>query len=377
MKYRMGAWAACTALVPGFAQAQTEPNEPVAFGATYVTDVIANIDGGKQRGLVWLGRADLTLTVDGALFGWNGGEAMIDVLAVQQPDFSGRYVGDAQVVSNVQGDSAVRPIEAWIASPIAQNVSIKFGMVDLNSEFDVQTVGAHFINSSHGIGPDFSQSGVNGPSIFPAGATAVLVRYRAGEWTLRAGVFDAVAGSTRNPRRAAFRIPGVKGALLVAEVERSLPGEGKIQAGAWRYTPRFASIDPASSRDGVSQGAYVMVEGPLTPKVDAWMRAGVASPRVNEIGVYLGGGVTVGDEARRIGLAVAQARLGDTARRVARSAGEGVDLAETIVELSYSHRISSLLTVQPDVQYVINPGWEPSRKNALVTGLRLTFAWTD
>jgi porin len=31
--------------------------------------------------------------------------------------------------------------------------------------------------------------------------------------------------------------------------------------------------------------------------------------------------------------------------------------------------------VQPDLQYVINPGWEPTRRDALVAGVRFRFAW--
>lgn len=377
---RAGVLAFCVVGAPE-ALAQSETPQPVTVGASYVTDLIANVDGGERRGLAWLGRADLTVSVDGSVFGWDGGEAFVDVLAVQRPDFSGRYVGDAQTVSNVQADSALRPIEAWIAGPLGGGVSLKLGMVDLNSEFDVQAVGKHFLNSSHGIGPDFSQSGVNGPSIFPAGATAVMLRYEDEAWAVRLGVFDAVAGSTRNPRRAVFRVPGAKGALLVGEIDRKLAGGGEIQLGAWRYTPKFAKLDPSAPGEDVSQGAYVMVEGPLaTPgetKLEGWVRVGVASAEVNEIDAYLGGGLSVGDEAQRLGLAVAHARRGRAARRAANAAGEGSDRAETAIELSYAHRLTPGVTVQPDLQYVINPGWHPGRRDATVIGVRFSLAWSS
>lgn len=369
-----GALAACAVLAPAAAAAQ-----PVTLGASYVTDVIADVDGGTERGVAWLGRADVTVSVDGAAFGWDGGEMFVDVLAVQRPDFSGRYVGDGQTVSNVQADSAVRPIEAWIAGPIGGGVSFKLGMVDLNSEFDVQRVGKHFLHSSHGIGPDFSQSGANGPSIFPAGATAMMLRYEDERWAVRLGLFDAVAGSRRDPRRAAFRIPGTTGALLVGEVDRKLAGGGEVQLGVWHYTPKFERIDPAASGKGVSQGAYAMVEGPLMKRGDltleGWMRAGVASADVNRIGTYLGGGLSLGDARQRLGLAVAHARQGQPAMRAARAEGIAPDRAETAIELSYSNQVTKWLSLQPDLQYVINPGWERSRRDATVIGLRLSFVW--
>lgn len=374
-----GALAACAVLAPEPVHAQDDAIKVVDIGASYVTDVIANVDGGERAGFAWLGRADLTASVDGSLFGWDDAEAFIDILAVQKPDFSGRYVGDAQTVSNVQADSALRPIEAWIAGPIGGGVSVKFGMIDLNSEFDVQSVGKHFIHSSHGIGPDFSQSGANGPSIFPAGATAIMLRYENSDWAARFGLFDAIAGSKNNPRRAAFRLPGMTGALLVGEIDRKLASGGKILLGAWRYTPKFEKIDPQTPGEAISQGAYAMVEAPLAKRgadeLQGWIRVGMASERVNEIGAYAGGGLAFGHDARRWGLAVAHARRGGAARRATEAAGGDSKRAETAFELSYAHRIAQWLTVQPDLQYVINPGWEPRRRDATVVGLRFSFAW--
>lgn len=375
---------ACAILTPevSFAQAEANKDDPlkvVDFGASYVTDVIGNLDGGEKKGFVWLGRADATISVDGSAFGWDGAEIFVDVLAVQSADFSGDYVGDGQTVSNVQGDSAVRPIEAWVAGPISADVSVKLGMIDLNSEFDVQSVGKHFVGSSHGIGPEFSQSGANGPSIFPAGATAIMLRYESASWSARLGLFDAVAGSRKNPRQAAFRFPGTTGALLVGEVDRKLARGGEAQIGIWRYTPRFERIDTTRGGHGVSQGAYAMIETPLAThrdaKLEGWMRIGVASSSVNEIGAYAGGGLTYGDEAQRVGIAVAHARRGDAVMREAARHNARSNRAETAIELTYAYRVTPWLTIQPDLQYVVNPGWEPSRSDATVAGLRFSFAW--
>ncbi len=379
-----GALFACAVLTPEAACAQSEAAKDnavkiVDFGASYVTDVIGNLDGGEKKGTVWLGRADVTISVHGSAFGWNGAEIFVDVLAVQNPDFSGRYVGDGQTVSNVQGNSAVRPIEAWVAGPISADMSVKLGMIDLNSEFDVQSVGSLFVGSSHGIGPEFSQSGANGPSIFPAGATAIMLRYESANWSARLGLFDAVAGSRKNPRQAAFRFPGTTGALLVGEVDRKLARGGEAQIGVWRYTPRFERIDTARGGRGVSQGAYAMIEAPLAThrdaKLEGWMRIGIASSSVNDIGAYAGGGLTYGNEARKLGIAVAHARRGDAVMREAARHNARSDRAETAIELTYAHRVTPWLTIQPDLQYVINPGWEPRRSNATVAGLRFSFAW--
>ena len=85
-----------------------------------------------------------------------------------------------------------RPGECSGAGTGAERASIKFGLYDLNSEFDAIEAAALFINPSHGIGPDFSQSGRNGPSIFPLTSLALRADYKLDDhWLVRAVILDA------------------------------------------------------------------------------------------------------------------------------------------------------------------------------------------
>ena len=45
------------------------------------------------------------------------------------------------------------------------------------------------------------------------------------------------------------------------------------------------------------------------------------------------------------------------------------------MELTYLAQLRSWLAVQPDLQYVVNPGTDPTHKNALVTMLRFEIAF--
>jgi porin len=121
-----------------------------------------------------------------------------------------------------------------------------------------------------------------------------------------------------------------------------------------------------------NQGAYAMVEGQFgtlaNAPLSAWVRTGVAETAFNPIGLYVGGGLAVGEERSRLGLALAHARLG---RPALQAISSGPRRAETIIELTYSRAVGEKLVVQPDVQYVINPGFEPGLGNALVAGIRL------
>jgi porin len=364
---------------PGLASAQ-EAEPDIGVGATYTTDILANLRGGIDRGPRQLGKLDVTGDMKGSVVGVAALSFHANVQLIHGGGFSDAEVGDAQVVSNIDAPPGIRPLEAYAAirfGPGDRGV-IKAGLVDLNSDFDVQEVGAFFINSSHGIGPDFSQSGRNGPSIFPTTASAVTVQWAGRGWTARIGLFDALAGDADRPRRTVLRFPGQSGALLVAEVDVAV-GRVSVQLGGWSYTGRFDAIEQyaaaAPRQIRGNRGLYALVEGNLIrgkeTSLDTWARIGAANSTINPIGLYLGGGLTYRNGRNRVGLALGHARLGDASIRAGIASGARPDRAETVLEVSFRHQFSDRLAVQPDVQYVIDPAWDPSRGDALVAGMRL------
>ena len=158
---------------------------------------------------------------------------------------TGDLVGDAQGVSNIEtGVRAVRLYEAWVEQRFGR-ASVKFGLYDLNSEFDEHVTGSLFLNSTHGLGPDLSQSGLNGPSVFPVTSLALRADYQIDErLRLRAAVLDAVPGDPARPRRTAIRLGGAEGALLIGEAQY-LTRNTRAILGYWRYTAGFAPVGPA------------------------------------------------------------------------------------------------------------------------------------
>ena len=116
-------------------------------GLRYTTDIIGTVAGGEQERLRWMGRLDLDLDSGTGLFGVDGAHAHADIFLLHGGGFSARDVGDAQVVSNIDAPYALRPFEAWVEAPVGGGVRVKAGLIDLNSEFDVQSVGGLFLNS--------------------------------------------------------------------------------------------------------------------------------------------------------------------------------------------------------------------------------------
>jgi len=74
------------------------------------------------------------------------------------------------------------------------------------------------------------------------------------------------------------------------------------------------------------------------------------------------------------GIALAATRASDDYRTLQARSGLATDLFEYNVELTWRIPVNEYLVVQPDLQYVINPGNQPDRDDALAVGLRIEIA---
>lgn len=369
-------WAgvALALAVASSARADDSPSVSVS----YITDLAGNASGGVERGVNWMGRLDLTVASGDRLFGIDGAHAQIDLMLLHGGGFSADRTGDGQVLSNIDAPHAVRPFEAWVSVPLSARVRAEAGLVDLNSEFDEQDVGSLFLNSSFGIGPDLSQSGLDGPSIFPVTAPGLVIAYEPAGWSARFGVFDARAGDPNRLHRVFPDTFGQHGALLIGQARAVINPLVEIEGGLWGYSDPFARIDGRG--EARSFGGYAEIEARLlgdgpSRALRGWLRAGKASETVNPIGTYVGGGLTWGGEHRRIGAAVAHAVLGDPAWQAGRTPTALPHRAETAWEVTARQRLARSVFVQPDMQYIVHPGWAPGVEDALVFVLRLQWNW--
>ncbi|PXA87018.1 carbohydrate porin [Nostoc sp. 3335mG] len=361
-------YALLLALMAPAARAETPP-----LMIHYLGDIIADASGGRDTGARWISRLDVAYATSDRLFGIDGAHAQADIMLLRGGGFSAVHAGDYQVVDNIDAPHAIRPYEVWLEIPFGPRIRAKAGLVDLNNEFDEQYAGALFLNSSFGIGPDLSQSGPNGPSIFPITAPGLVVAYQPPGWTAKIGLFDARAGDVARPHAFWPDSFGADGALVIGEAHRQIGPLIVVQGGAWAYTSGQPRLD--GSGTGTSAGGYAMIEARLIGHQDGhalrvWLRGGGASDRTEPILAYLGGGFTWGDDRAAYGLAFAHARLGDPAYRIPIE-GRLPDRAETAIEATARWRLATGVAIQPDVQYVVHPGWDRANRNALVLALRL------
>ena len=373
--------AAATLFSTNAASAQDRATEEVetegafTFEVSAVVDVLSVVSGGIERDAAVLYAGNFITELSGAAIGLPSTRFHVDLQYVGGDALSGDLVGDAQGVSNIEAYRALRPLEIWVEhafGPSGQG-AVKAGIIDLNADFDVQSVGSLFLNGSHGIGAEYAQTGQNGPSIFPTTTSAAILSWNAQRWAIRGGAFNAVAGNPDRPGRTVVKLPGADGLLLAGEIDFSLESGTLLRLGGWHYTSEFDRLDiaPAGSAGRSNRGVYAMAERDVGP-VGAWIRVGRAAGRYNLIRDYVGGGVTLETGAGEAGFAVAHARLGDPGARALADEGVRVRRAETNFEATFALPVGPL-TVQPNVQYVVNPAWDGALGDALVAGFRFSY----
>ncbi len=357
---------------------QPRADNAIEAELVYSADAWRNLDGGLRRGSAYLDNLDATLTLDAdALWGWRDTTVFLYALYNNGHTLSADRVGDLQVVSNVEtGVSAVRLYEAWVDTPFGANGSLRAGLYDLNSEFDVLESANLFLHSAHGIGTDVGQSGRNGPSIFPSTSLAVRLDWDwAGPWRGRIALLDGVPGDPEQPDRTRIDLSSEDGALLIAEAERAHAGS-TLLLGAWGYSARFAEWSDdgvAARRSRGNAGVYLRGEAALGESaLTAFARVGAARARYNPFDLFLGAGLTWnGPIARRPGDSLGLALAWGEASRAYRNVVPGRDAREVAIELTYRLTLGTRLVLQPDLQYVLNPGLDPASEAAWVVGLRL------
>ncbi|KQM41447.1 hypothetical protein ASE59_04095 [Sphingomonas sp. Leaf10] len=378
---------------PGNVELPTvERRDPLVIQLAYTGDLLSAVAGGANRGSRWIHNVSGIATADlDQLAGVPRTTALVHGFYNNGGSFSGGVVGDAQVVSSIEaGMPLFRLLEAWVEHGGADGRwSAKLGLYDINSEFDALQTSLLLVNSAFGMGSDLGSSGRNGPSTFPSTGLALRGQVRlARALTLRAAVADGVPNDPAFPRRLNVGLSSGDGALVIGEGDVEL-GNLRVLAGAWGYTARIddrfdAGIAAATKRRVASNGVYLRGEAQLVGDRDrgvrAFVRLGAASGRANIFDRFVSGGIVghglvPGRPADDSGIAIAWAGASGASRDLAFARYGDTSEAETAIELTHRVAVTDWLGVQPHVQYVVDPGLDPTLDDALILGIRLTAAF--
>ena len=386
----MVARTARLALLAGLVGSPASAEEPpLSWAVTYTVDAASTLSGGSDMRLRGLDNLDLEADAElAALLGWRGARAHVHVLnnlGARPNDAAGTLQG----VDNIEvAGPALRLFEAWIEQDLG-GASLRVGLYDLNSEFYATEAAGLLIAPPFGIGSELAASGPNGPSIFPS--TALALRFDTalddGGSYLRLAAVNARASTLGDS--AGVDLGFRDGVLAIGEAGL-VRDPLRLSAGLWGYSRAREDIFETDAAGiplrHAAWGGYGAVEANILPdprgRLDAFLRIGFSEGHTTPYTFGTQAGLRYApafasrpDSAASLGFHYAGTNR--DFRAAGRAAGANPAGQEYAIEATYADRLTPLLTLQPDLQLVFNPGGRADIAPALVAILRLRFEFAS
>ena len=399
--------AAILAATPVMAAEQETPFADRLLGnAGGVRDALANIgadvsvlysgtawhvDGGLKNGSNYEHLVTARLDVDGEkAYGLRGNSISVAAQSGVGGHPNTRIGSIEDIDNNAENPNAVRLYEAYVMQTfLDESLTALVGVRDLNADFVWTDMTANFIKPTFQIGQELAQTGQNGPSIFPFTGLAATLKYApANGLYVQGGAFDGVPMDQDHARSTRVDPSREDGALLIAEAGYAPRDNSmnKIGVGVWSYTTRADDlVDTKANGDPEkhhTNGAYIVSsyqfynDEVAGRSVGAFFRYGMANDDAQQTdwnyqaGLVANGWVP-GRADGEIGFGFTQAHNSDKYR----SANTPTDASEHGFELYYLDQLTPAITVQPDLQYIVNPGTDTVTDDAAVVGLRVNVSF--
>jgi carbohydrate-selective porin OprB len=225
---------------------------------------------------------------------------------------------DVFTVSNNSADRDLRVYEAYYDQPIGP-VTIRAGVLAADQQFTLANTSVVLLNATFGVIGITSYNIVK--PTYPIGALGVAITTETGPVTTTLALYDG-----DNPN--SHGLPSAIGdnALVMGELEIA----GTFKLGTWRHT-------------ALGSGYYGVLQRQLERHLAVFARVGV-SPDAAGMSFYADTGIRIGPGPLRpkdffsAGLVHADTTVG----------------SQTLVELTYQYLVKGWLTLQPDVQLLLD-----------------------
>jgi porin len=311
--------------------------------AAYTVDYFSNISGGIDEGSDYIDNTDLSVALDGEkIWGVHGLSMFLLAIANTGDEFNTKRVGSNEGISSIEtGDPTVKIFEAWVEQAFwGDRASVRGGLYDVNSEFNVTDSSGLFVNPTFGMETTLAATGENGVSTFPTTALGLRLNVAPTENTyIRLAMMDGVPGDPDNPDGTQIEFGDNDGTFWILEGGFGNVESGRIALGGWHYTADADDLDGTGTSN--NDGYYAMAEKTIWQphegsNVDGFIRVALGNEDVNQFDWSASTGVTYSapfanrpDDAA--GLAIHTAHNGDPARDA-----DDLSSSEWGVEATYS-----------------------------------------
>ncbi|OQW55933.1 MAG: hypothetical protein A4S14_11110 [Proteobacteria bacterium SG_bin9] len=404
----------------------------VTFAGILTTEGFANVQGGIRRGAIFDGKFEGIVGVDfGRLAGWNGLSLFSNIFQTHGNGGPGRsLINGIDTISNIEALPSIRLSELWLEQRFWEGkASFRIGQLTTDSEFYNSQYFNVFLTSDW---PTITAEGLpGGGPAYPLSTPGMRLKLDpTPNHSMLLALFngDPAGCGTRDPEicnRHGLNFRVKDPPLLIGELQYRRNQDPNatglasgIRLGAYHHFGTFNDLrfdtlglslaDPASSgvarRFRGNQGVYAVFDqqfyrpagGDAFSGITGFLRVGAATSNRNLNDFYLEGGLLStgmipGRPLDQIGAVFLYSHISDRARGLDRDqllfSMQPYPLRnyELSFELSYAASVVPGWTLQPNIQYVIQPSGnipDPNRpfttepiKNALVFGIRSTLRY--
>jgi porin len=408
----------------------------ISLAVSETSEVLGNVTGGVRQGFEYDGLTQMAVQLDTQqAFGWYGGTFRASALQIHGRNLSADNLLTLQTASGIEADPGARLWELWYQQKFLDEdrMDVKIGQMSLDQEFIVSQNALLFVNTMFGWPLVPSDDLPGGGPAYPLSALGVRVRARPTDsLTALLAVTNGNPAPNnlgdpqqQNPSGTSFPLNG--GALVFGELQYTYPalgamvrpGQGEVHQGTykigfWYNSESFddLAVDNTglSLADPMSTGFPLQHQGnysfygvvdqqvwtsPWGGTVNFFTRAmGTPQGNRNPVVFSLNAGFTLHepfssrpDDTAGVGMGYGRVSGSQAAldRQTAFFTNSFVPIpsGETFIELTYQYQLTAAVQLQPDFQYVFNPGGgianpnTPNQtiQNEAVLGLRVNVTF--
>jgi porin len=354
---------------------------------TYNTDLMASVAGGLQRGQAYAGQLYVEVDTDlGKLAGLQGLRFDVSGDWASGTNLSQDIGNIFTVAQYFEGDGIVRLTNMYLQQSLLDGrLDLKAGRFSTGADFFNPPIDLIFVNEA--LNPIIVAVQVNVPGVTadPNATWGGRVAVQPTPWfSLATGAY--YSDPTLNQLTAngtEFGISTSNGYFLVTEAAFLLHSEkgsqglpGRYRLGAYYDSNQYASLNHPGRQQTGNYGLYVMGDqmvfregGPGSSRGLSLFGALIYAPSasINPLPLFASVGATYSGlvPTRDRDIAAFAMYYGGFSRYLP---GQTYEM---VLEWTYAIAVGRRLTIQPDVQYVINPGGVSSVGNAVVLGLQI------
>jgi porin len=398
-------------------------NAGITFALTDQSEVWGNLSGGLREGAVFDGLTTASLKLDlQKLLCWPDATFFVSAFNIHGRGPTPNLTGNLQLISNIEATRSTKLYDLWIEQRLfGDRLSIRIGQEGSNDELMLSQYAALYLNSSFGypglLAVDLPSGGPN----YPLAVPFVRIKLQATpQFSLTAAVYtdDPAPPGSGDPQLrdrwgTAFRLND--GALWFGELAYSINQDANAKGlpatyklGAWYTSSTFDDqfydeegrplASPNSTGVPRTHSGGFAVYGIADQMI--WKEPGsngggiglfflgMGAPQsYNLCDLYFEGGMNWKGPFHcwpndTFGFAAAYLQISPAKRQYGNSvifytgAGSPYSSNETVLEATYLCQVTPWLQLQPDAQYVVNPGagipspyGSTPLKNAFIIGL--------